>query len=92
MTIQITHVRFENDHSKSHESITAYMWRDDATGAVDWHFKAIVVGMVEGGTVAHTGTTANDYARAYVRNGNPKYLQTQADGIWSNNLVNLPTF
>jgi hypothetical protein len=93
MSIQITHVRFESNQGKEHESISAYKWRDDSTGVVDWHFKSIVVTMVENGTVAHTGTPGNDYAQAYVRGtGAGKYLQTKADGVWSNNLVNLPTF
>lgn len=91
MSVQITHVRFENDYRKTHESITAYAYKQDATGAVESKWKADMVKYLEAGTTAHVDSGASAVAVAVV-NANPKYLRTHANNTWTDNLLSLPTF
>lgn len=89
MSVQITHVRFEDSNNKTHESITAYRYVEAGRDLYRW--KADMVAYVEKGNKAYVGTGANQIEAAVI-DANPKYLRTYADGKWNNNLLNLPTF
>ncbi len=92
MAIQITNVRFSGN-DKTHETIVRYKWRDDTNGNVSDSDKPTTVGYLDRGIGAYVGTGANRVEVAVVReSGKQPFLRTHADGKWTNNLVNLPTF
>ena len=91
MSVEITHVRFEDNTSRTESTIAAYQYKQDASGAVDSKWKADMVAYLEGGMTAFVGSGSNRVAVAVVDHS-PKFLRTHADGKWNNNLLNLDTF
>jgi hypothetical protein len=95
MTVRITAIRKDNgNHDNPHEAISMFRWVDERTDETGDSTRLAMVDWLEnkGGT-ACVGTGAYR-ARCYVNvsvRGN-KFLQTQADGRWSNNLLSLPEF
>jgi len=93
MAVQITHVRFGGS-ARTESTITDYKWKNDSTGATGESTKASMVDWIENknGT-AYVGTGTSRVSVGVVRpQGGAAYLRTYADGEWTNNLVNLPTF
>ena len=93
MSIQITHVRFGGT-KKTEDEIVLYKWKSDQSGEVNQSDKPTLVDWID-----------NKNGKAFVGSGNDRvpvgvitpqsgqaYLRTYADGKWTNNLVNLPTF
>lgn len=73
-----------------HEHIASLRWRkptDASTG--EWTKAAMVVWIEKGGVAKVRSTT--DVAVAVVE-ATPKYLRTQANGNWTDNLLALPRF
>jgi hypothetical protein len=86
---RITHVRVSGD---DHESIT-HLGRAEKLGDDGWIWtKEQVIESIEKET--NTFFTFEDKKRAdvFVRDADPKYVQTGADGKWTNNLLALPRF
>jgi hypothetical protein len=90
MTIAITGKR-TGVFGYGHESITHYRWVEDGTGATSITEKATAVQWVESGRspayvpgppVAPVGVNRAASGAAW--------LQTYADGVWSNNIMALP--
>jgi hypothetical protein len=93
MTVRITHIRFEDGASKTHETIAAYAYVDESSGATASKWKPDMVAIVEGGKRAFVGTGSGRVEALVVKpDRGQKYLRTVADGKWSNNLLSLPTF
>ncbi|MFZ4841133.1 DUF3892 domain-containing protein [Mycetocola saprophilus] len=93
MTIEITHVRF-NDTRATEAEIIRYKWRDLSTNAVGDNDKPSLVAWVDvPSNSAVVGSGRNQVQVGVVNppSGQP-YLRTHADGVWNNNLVNLPQF
>lgn len=93
MTVQITHIRFAGT-TKDHQQITDYQWREDGTSSTGANTKAAMVDWIESKNgVAYV---SNGITKANVGVVNPhtgsSHLRTYADGIWSDNLLSLPTF
>ena len=93
MTIEITNIRFTGT-AKNHESISHYRWRNTATGGFGTSDKATLVAWVATAgnhafVITNSVRAAVDVVRA--SQGMP-FLRTQADGLWSNNLLALPLF
>lgn len=93
MAIEITHVRFGST-TKTEDEIVRYRWKNIGSGTTGESDKPTLVAWVERNPgAASVGSGTN---RVEVRVVDPvrgqKYLRTYADGKWTNNLVNLPTF
>jgi hypothetical protein len=80
-------ILYVSKDSKSHEGITHL-------GSSKWKWtKAEVVKSIEEGTNTFFTKSGDKRADVYVREGKSgKYVQTKADGVWANNLVELPDF
>ncbi|MCB2412293.1 DUF3892 domain-containing protein [Demequina sp. TTPB684] len=93
MSIEITHVRFGST-AASHETITAYKWRNDQTGHVGSSDKPAMVAWVDiESNVAHVGQGDKYVAVGAVHpTSGEAHLRTHADGQWTNNLLSLPTY
>lgn len=93
VAVQITHVRYGSS-TRSEDSIIEYRWVDLSDGKVGESNKAAMVQYIDvrSGTV-YVGMGQSRVSVVVVRPtyGAP-YLRTYADGNWTNNLVNLPTF
>ena len=91
MTIEITHVRYSG-YNKTHEAITHYKWTSGSN--TDQSSKADLVAWV--GAASNEAYVGKGSARSKVGvvrpASTPAYLRTVADGVWSNNLLSLPTF
>ena len=75
----------------SHQSISDYKFRDDSTLATEWKTKASGVSYVRtyGATkVSGGGSEASVYVHDNANGAD--YLQTKADGKWTDNLLALP--
>jgi hypothetical protein len=93
MAVQITHVRFGGT-TKTESSIVRYRWVNPTNGKTGDNDKPSMVAFLDGKDgAAYVGSGATRVAVGVVRpeSGAP-YLRTYADGKWTNNLVNLPTF
>ncbi|MDR6170940.1 DUF3892 domain-containing protein [Curtobacterium sp. SORGH_AS_0776] len=93
MTVQITHVRFGGT-TKTESSIVKYRWVNPANGKTGDNDKSTMVAFLEQkNATAYVGVGSTRVPVGVVRpeSGAP-YLRTYADGKWTNNLVNLPTF
>lgn len=93
MAIEITHVRFGGT-VKTEDEIVRYRWRNISTGTTGDNDKpTMVVWVGKKENSAYVGSGADRVKVGVVRPtpGQP-YIRTYADGEWTNNLVNLPTF
>lgn len=93
MAICITHIRLSGT-TKNHEYITDYKWQEDGTVNSGTSPKATMVDWI--GNKNITAYVSNGYVKANVAVVNPSggspYLRTHADGVWTDNLLSLPTF
>ena len=74
-----------------HEHIASVRWEDRATGKTGQNTRAEMVRWVEGGGDARVAK-GSSYVRVRVVNAIPKYIQTYADGVWTDNLLALPEY
>ena len=93
MARRITHVRYGGT-VKTHESIIAYKWQNDGSGSIGQDSKPVMVDWVDNNR--GQAYVSNGHSRATVgvvrpATGNP-YLRTYTDGVWTDNLLSLPTF
>ena len=93
MSVEITHVHYEDNGNPTHETIDAYQYRYDGQSEAYYRRKPSMVSFLEGGETAHVGNGTN-WVPVGIVNSPPiaKYLRTHADGKYSNNLLSLPTF
>jgi hypothetical protein len=78
-----------------HEHITNLRCVDDAGKAWDYQVNQLVTYIKTNGdtSVWCAGTGGDESAWVIVRsNGYLEYVQTKADGLWSNNLLALPLY
>lgn len=93
VSIEITHVRFGST-VKTHETIVRYKWRNEQNNNVDDIDKPSLVSWIDnekGVAVVGKGVSRVGVHTVHPQ-GRPAYVQTIADGQWSNNLLSLPTF
>ncbi len=80
------------DGGDKHQHITHLWWTDRATGARGDGSRAYLVTRIESGLQAYV----DDHRGHVVAVGvvtpasGPKYVQTHADGVWTDNLLALP--
>lgn len=92
MAVEITHVRFGGT-TRTESAITNFKWKA-ADGSTGQNTKAELVDWIDNKNGrAHVGTDASKVEVGVVHpDTGAAYLRTYADGKWTNNLVNLPTF
>jgi len=93
VSVRITAVRMLSDGTL-HSHIESLRWIEDGTGDVGDTSRSLMVDWVERGGYAYTFDDSGDKPRLVVRTSaaGTKYVQTQADGIWKDNLLALPRF
>jgi hypothetical protein len=88
--IEITAIRFAGGHD--HEHITALQWRSAAT------YAGLIPALISwlGANDANQAVVADGSERVPVLvvrpSDQPPYIQARADGVWTDNLLTLPTF
>lgn len=93
MTVQITGIRKDyGNHYNRHEAVSHYRWVDPSDNSTGIATRQGMVGYLEAGNTAYV--VGNDGQKAYcyvnVSAAGTRFLQTQSDGKWSDNLLNLP--
>lgn len=92
--IEITAIRMTAT-GKGHEHIAAFQWRNTQTGGAGQSSREIIVNWLEE-SKANQAVVANSGSWVYVAvrrpQGQQPYVQTHADGEWSDNLLALPPF
>lgn len=93
MAVRCTAIRMSSG-GYHHEHITNIWWTNEATTASGVSTRAEMVQFVEvnGTRSAYVRDACGDVAYLHVRvsSAGNKYVQTYADGIWSDNLLALP--
>ncbi len=93
MAIEITHVRFGSTR-RTEDEIVYYRWKNISTGTTGDNDKptmVVWVGKKENAAYVGSGIDRVRVGVVHPTTGEP-YLRTYADGEWTDNLVNLPTF
>lgn len=95
MTIQITAVRYSGTY-KTHEALSDFRWTNPQTGATGSSDKQTLVAWLDEKSIGNTAYVSNGARQAWVGTVHPQhgqpYLRTHADGVWTDNLLALPTF
>lgn len=74
-----------------HEHIARVRWTNPADGSGGENSRAEMVAWITQGGEAYVRDGVRQ-VRVHVVNANPPYIQTYADGVWTDNLLALPTF
>lgn len=91
MAFEITGIRKPGGADNPHEAISHYRWEDDESTKSGITDRLTVVGWVEDGIKAYVADgTRKVLCKVRQNQHGTKYLQTVADGQWSNNLLALP--
>ncbi|WP_326837809.1 DUF3892 domain-containing protein [Amycolatopsis rhabdoformis] len=91
MTIRITAIRLSG--GQGHEHISHLWWTNPGDGSTGNNTRAGIVDWIENKNgKAYTEDAHGNRADVAVRKPahGSKYLQTHADGVWTNNLLALP--
>jgi hypothetical protein len=91
LSIRITAVELSG--GRKHEHIVRLWWKEKGTDNTgDWSRATLVDWIENKGGKAYVKDNAGNRVDVKVvdpGNGRPKYVQTQADGIWTDNLLAL---
>ncbi len=92
MAFQITGIRKPGGADNPHEAISHYRWQDDESNKSDITDRLTVVGWVEVNKIPAYVANGTGKVWCYPRQNQfgTKFLQTQADNRWSDNLLSLP--
>ncbi|MFD8911892.1 DUF3892 domain-containing protein [Streptomyces sp. NPDC059575] len=93
MAIQITARRMSGGNT--HQHIAELRWTEPSTGKSGRNPRADIVGWIENKNIkAYTDDGRGNRADVGVvtPSHGAKYLRTHADGVWTNNLLELPEF
>lgn len=90
--IEITAIRLEE--GSTHEHITNVLWRSAATALGQCPRQAIVDWLTESNENHAVVADGSGWVHIAVvqRPNQPPYIRTHADGVWTDNLLELPTF
>ena len=75
-----------------HEHIASVRWKNPDNGKTGQNTRAEMVKWIKDGGDAYACGGGGHMARVKVVNGNPPYIRTQADGVWSDNLLALDRY
>lgn len=90
MSINIDAIRLAG--GDKHEHITHLWWADRANGTPGDGSRASLVALIEGGLLAYVDDGRGHIVevRVVTPASGPKFVQTYADGVWTDNLLALP--
>jgi hypothetical protein len=89
--VYITNIRLSG--GSGHEHITDVKWQQPSDGSVGQDTKAEMVDWIKNKNgVARVKDNSGNDIDVKVVNATPPYLRTQADGVWTDNLLALPRF
>lgn len=93
MAIRITSIHMSIG-GMEHHHIEDLKWTEDGTGKSGSMSRAKMVEWVEGGGRAYTLDDRGDkpYLKVRSTSGGTEYVQTEADGIYKDNLLALPRY
>lgn len=93
MSIRITHRRMSQSGGTQHEHIVSVRWVNEATSVSDSSTVAAIVDFIDGDGKAFVSNGWNRVEVGVVRprQGAP-YIRTYANGVWTDNLLSLPTY
>jgi hypothetical protein len=93
MAVRITSIHMSIGGSKHHH-IEDLKWTEDGTGKSGSMSRAKMVEWVEGGGRAYTLDDSGDkpYLKVRSTSDGTKYVQSEADGIYKDNLLALPRY
>ncbi len=74
-----------------HEHIAEVKWENRSDGKSGKSTRADMVKWIEGNGDARV-SNGQSYVKVGAVDANPKYIQTHADGIWTDNLLALPEY
>ena len=93
MAIRITCInKSGGDHVDPHHAISKLGWTEDGTGKTDKSTRLQIYDWIKEGGVAYVLDARGNKASVKTRehaNGT-KFVQTYADGVWTDNLLALP--
>jgi hypothetical protein len=75
-----------------HKHIASLKWIEDGKTETKESTREVLVDWVKDNGKGYVLDSSGDKAYVKVVESSPPYLQTQADGIWSDNLLALPTY
>lgn len=89
MSVRITCIN-KPDRNSNHEAISRYGWIEDGTGKSDITERQAMVNWVKSGGIAYVKEQDNAVkCRVNKSLAGTEFLQTYADGKFTNNLLNL---
>jgi hypothetical protein len=88
--VYITAIHMEG--GDRHEHIARVRWTNPVNGQAGENSRAEMVDWIGNQSGDAYVTDGLRQIRVRVVNASPPYIQTYADGIWTNNLLALPTF
>ena len=77
---------------EGHQHIAAVRWMEPSTSKTGENTRQEMVEWIDGGGVARVRDSAGDEVTVLVMHTDPPYIRTQADGIWTDNLLALPRY
>lgn len=94
MSVKIICIDKDNgNHYNQHEAIERFGWLNESTRESGYATMKEMIKFLENKNLAYVVSDVNPALKAYlyvnIRGGN-KFVQTYADGKWSNNLLQLP--
>lgn len=91
MSVAITHIRLSG--GRGHEHIVRFKWTssDNSVGESDKPTMVDFIDNKSGSAFVGSGSSRVKVHTVHPAHGAP-YLQTAADGSWTNNLLSLPYF
>jgi hypothetical protein len=93
MAVRITCVNKDaGNHFDRHHAITHFGWLNESTGATGKSTRLEIYDFLKAGSDAYVVDRRGDKAFLFPRisSAGTKFVQTQADGVWSDNLLALP--
>lgn len=89
--VYITHIRLSTTGNQ-HEHITDVKWRNPSNGNTGQSTRQEMVDWIDKGNIAHVKDSSGNDINVGVVRATPPFLRTYADGVWSDNLLALPSF
>ncbi len=91
MAIRITGIRKPGGAQNPHEAISHYRWVEDGTAESDITARPTVVGWVDSDIRAYVQDSSGQVnCHVNISRAGTRFLQTYADGRWTDNLLSLP--
>jgi hypothetical protein len=88
--VQITEIKLAGD--EKHENISEVKWINPVDKKTGTSTKQVMVDFIKGGGQAVVTDGVQTIKVAVVDDGATPYIRTIADGVWTDNLLSLPSY